>query len=703
MEPHHSASHVATEHLCKSCFNLDTKALLDALDDEDETEDIDVTMDQKELTAKLWQTGRRIAKSAGDGCQHCLLLLRVAKHFGAREDTLSGKGKICIRFSLSGGSLEISFTGLGSPPSFIQLFRGSFAELGISKGNAPDSVDEKVHITPKAASILPLPNKHTDHFSESSIRFIKSCLDTCQEEHSLCRQDAPPSLPTRLLDVGTHEDDMVRLVETDCMAPAPYVTLSYCWGNVIALRTTSDTIDGIRDGVKMAGLPQTYIDAVNVCRALGVHYLWIDALCIIQDSREDWERESARMSAIYAGSLLTVAAASSSSAAEGFIRRGTAPALYDADQFYEDQTGIRARRIDESGHHWRWYDEALDRIPQEPWSRRGWTLQEQLISTRILTFMPSEMQWTCKAQARCECRSRLNRGRQFGGGEHQHLSQLAGPHEALLFWHKVVENYSNRLLTKREDRLPAVSGAAAVVARKTNSEYAAGLWTEFIDHELLWRRASDIDCTVVPGGGYVAPTWSWASVDGEVDYYCFRNSKAPYARSAVVEEVKTKSSPHAPFGRVEGGHLTIHGPVVPVLIRRIAPDGWVKARFGSLTLEFRADSALEQVSISSEDGSTIHTVSRYATQIPSREDGEKESPLLGRWDPGLLCWAIRMGTYVDRQATGHRDVELMVLGRSKAKPHHHIRIGLATYREEPGDTKCAEMYRVEETRSLTVI
>ena len=406
------------------------------------------------------------------------------------------------------------------------------------------------------------------------------------------------------------------------------------------------------------------------------------------------------MSTTYANSLLTIAAASSSSATEGFLRRdGGAATCRDEDQVYTDECGVKARRVEESGHHWRWYDEAWNRVPQEPWSRRGWTLQEQLLSTRLLSFTPSEVQWTCRTDVQCECRSRLNHGRQFGGPSH-HLSQLTSSHEAFLFWHKVIENYSNRLLTKGGDKLPAISGAAEVIAQKTGSDYAAGLWTDFIDQDLLWRRASDDFGT--PRAGYVAPSWSWASIEGEVDYYCFRNGKTPYTRSAVVQ-VETKTSSYAPFGRVKGGQLTIHGPLVPALILRIAADGWVKAKFGGPTMEFRADTALEEVSYTEEDGAPQRTVSRHSPESSAQADEAERAPLQGRWPQGLPCWAVRMGSYATKSGPGHRDVELLVVGRSPTPPHHYVRIGLVTCREEPGDPKIAEMYGAEKTQAIHII
>lgn len=125
MESQQSSSQGPGGSLCRTCFNLDTRELVSVLDREHDNDDIDVTVDQKELTTKLWRTGRRITGSAGAGCQNCLLLLRTAKHFGAGEDTLHGEGKVSIRFSLCGATSELSFRSSRFLPTFIQLYQGT--------------------------------------------------------------------------------------------------------------------------------------------------------------------------------------------------------------------------------------------------------------------------------------------------------------------------------------------------------------------------------------------------------------------------------------------------------------------------------------------------------------------------------------------------------------------------------------------------
>ncbi|KAK3338708.1 heterokaryon incompatibility protein-domain-containing protein, partial [Neurospora tetraspora] len=130
-------------------------------------------------------------------------------------------------------------------------------------------------------------------------------------------------LPSRILDVGSADSSVVRLVKTTTETPSgSYVALSHCWGppDKQPLKTTCDTLeDYIRHGIPLACLPQTFADAVWVTRVLGIRYLWIDSLCIIQDSLSDWEVESQKMGPIYEGATLTLGAAYARDSSEGLF------------------------------------------------------------------------------------------------------------------------------------------------------------------------------------------------------------------------------------------------------------------------------------------------------------------------------------------------------------------------------------------------
>jgi hypothetical protein len=108
----------------------------------------------------------------------------------------------------------------------------------------------------------------------------------------------------------------IRLVETTGEI-GRYNCLSYCWGQGMTLKTTQETLDLHKARIPWQSLPKTFQDAIEFTRRLGVRYIWIDSLCIIQHDKEDWERESAKMYEVYRKSYLTLAATSSANAEGG--------------------------------------------------------------------------------------------------------------------------------------------------------------------------------------------------------------------------------------------------------------------------------------------------------------------------------------------------------------------------------------------------
>ncbi|KAK0619677.1 heterokaryon incompatibility protein-domain-containing protein, partial [Immersiella caudata] len=141
-------------------------------------------------------------------------------------------------------------------------------------------------------------------------------LTTCLEKHSRCpRNDAPESYPTRLLELGELTIRLVRPAEGDITGP--YAALSYCWGpNPQFIRLTRFTQDDLHRGIPISHLPIAFQEAIHLLKSFSVRLLWIDALCIVQDSDEDWLRESAKMYQVYDECHLSLSLSRSASPAE---------------------------------------------------------------------------------------------------------------------------------------------------------------------------------------------------------------------------------------------------------------------------------------------------------------------------------------------------------------------------------------------------
>jgi hypothetical protein len=143
---------------------------------------------------------------------------------------------------------------------------------------------------------------HEDSASQECLNLAADFFRDCYSKHARCKETDVPLLPSRILQIPEDPHTLgLRLIE--CReARGIYAALIHCWGTAPTLRTTTSTLHQHQhQGIAWSSLPKTFQDAATVCRAVDIPYLWIDSLCILQDSRSDWERESACMRNIYEG------------------------------------------------------------------------------------------------------------------------------------------------------------------------------------------------------------------------------------------------------------------------------------------------------------------------------------------------------------------------------------------------------------------
>jgi len=224
----------------------------------------------------------------------------------------------------------------------------------------------------------PLPRTAGD--SDEDFELAKRWLNDCLCSHDYCQKATTQEtrLPTRVLDIGPVDgSEQPYLLETRGMHGS-YIALSHCWGGQVPLTTTSNTISQRKLCISLTSLPKTFRDAVLISRRLGVRYLWIDSLCIIQDSKIDWEKESAIMGDVYGHSYLTIAARGAANAEIGcFIPRKK-----------EFPTCCLEYRNGSIKGHMYVRDPAFqtERIDQSPLDERGWVFQERILSPRNLYY-----------------------------------------------------------------------------------------------------------------------------------------------------------------------------------------------------------------------------------------------------------------------------------------------------------------------------
>jgi hypothetical protein len=187
------------------------------------------------------------------------------------------------------------------------------------------------------------------------------------------------TVPLRLIDVSSNSEPF--LVE-NLGYKVLYVTLSHCWGTQGTLTTTTTNLASRKNKIRLLKLPKTFRDAVTITRALEIQYLWIDSLCILQDSAGDRNIESAKMGEYYRNSYLMILALCSSNSNGGILN----PRPSDSTILLPGEKNLYAR---DSGFSWDW------EFAESPLSNRAWAFQERLMSTRILHYGKSEMFWEC--------------------------------------------------------------------------------------------------------------------------------------------------------------------------------------------------------------------------------------------------------------------------------------------------------------------
>ena len=329
----------------------------------------------------------------------------------------------------------------------------------------------------------------------------------------------------------------MRLVLTDEMEQIPaYATLSYCWGLEPFIKLTSETIDAFSVAIPECDLPKTFRDAIFIARELGMSYIWIDALCIIQSDSKDWHLEAGRMHSVYGGSEVTIAASSATDAHQGCF-----------EEPIQHNNGLHAR-ITTSQHCRRqcFYKHAVHTsVTSGALSKRSWAFQERLLSHRVLYCTTYGLFWAC----RVTCDSEVS-----PGAYPHNLSQYVCPEDTPWCWEMLVQQYSGTMLSHSSDRLPALSGIASRQGQLRDDQYLAGLWREDLVKQLLWARQ-----TSQPSErpAWQAPTWSWASINGLVIPHNLLRSRKGTKPYVHLANAWTQPVGADCYGPVSAGELTL--------------------------------------------------------------------------------------------------------------------------------------------------
>ncbi|KAG4434257.1 hypothetical protein IFR05_010247 [Cadophora sp. M221] len=412
-------------------------------------------------------------------------------------------------------------------------------------------------------------------------------------------------LPSRVIEIS---DDSIRLMETNGQC-GQYIALSHCWGDSRPLcLTTKATIDDNKLEIAGPSLPKTFQNTVQVCRELGIRYLWIDSICIIQDDKIDWMQESAKMAPVYHDSYLTICATSARSDDDGLWPSSLerAPIKKVIIQRQSQDFIIYARLKDDlrAVHPEGKFNDKVRPIRDalSPLMTRAWTFQERLISPRLLHFGYGELLWQCPELQTCECCANEESSKSWymRSCEHERgllRRALRGENDSMAAssWRWFVQDYSGLQLTFEKDALVALSGVAKMCLKKRPGDrYLAGLWERSLIADLTWIPVSPLSNTDLRRrpASFRAPSWSWAlirrqvifiHVTDDIDRICARILRATSVPSGID-----------PTGEVASGSIVLVAPVEPARITRvIAESFYVYSPHADHDVMFKFDSTAE--------------------------------------------------------------------------------------------------------------
>lgn len=406
----------------------------------------------------------------------------------------------------------------------------------------------------------------------------------CLQHHSRCKPGyvSREEWPTRVLDVGYAESSSLRLRETSelSVTSLKYTSLSHCWGGQLPLRLVADNYTEFLNDIALEDMPKSFRDAVEVTRKLGIQYLWIDALCIIQDSTLDWSRESGRMNMVYRNSYLTIAAAAARNATVGIHSARNPLSVVPCCIPCEDG--------DKTSFAWSEYkpeEQEREETERLVLFSRAWVLQERLLSSRSLIFGKKELYWECLEHQGSEM---------YPGGDRSFYVAHRDSQEKKIFnlrrfwrnmdreprlslwkfWNAMVSQYSALKLSHSLDKLVAIAGLAADFhAISPEAKYLAGIWSYQFRRALLWQSNRGVDAQ--SDSCYIAPSWSWASVDGVIRWESIFSDGI----AEVLDVRITLTSQANPYGAVTSGYLRLRAPIIRLELERVAvkPSWHIKA------------------------------------------------------------------------------------------------------------------------------
>lgn len=395
-------------------------------------------------------------------------------------------------------------------------------------------------------------------------------------------------LAARMIQVQEQETDLysIRLVPSEGidLHNERYLVLSHVWGGIdLPCKTTSENIAQYYDiGIDFDNLPKTFQDAARITTAIGFQYLWIDSLCIIQDDKEDWQRESSKMAAIYRAATITLSATSANNSHGGC---GLSPKRQSVKRFSGAGSGSLQFAARETVVVGRSATDVLkEQLRDGPVHSRAWILQEKLLSRRVLHAVHSQFVWQCNVITESEDSMIFDQKAQLPLGVTQSNSDIVTSKETREVsgrntyhfdsrWWTYAADYSKRTLSVASDQYAALAGIVKLHQEMTSDRPIVGLWERHLIVHLAWevlRNPREQTAPLVEPNSR-RPSWTWMSfchgsikVWSTVQWqYLLKNESTPWdlgiVYQAQVLNVNVKWSGQPLTSDPSGSTISIRG------------------------------------------------------------------------------------------------------------------------------------------------
>lgn len=231
-----------------------------------------------------------------------------------------------------------------------------------------------------------------------NLEILQRWLIHCDEQHPGCKSIGKLQLPTRLIDVGPRDNPVVKLVETQPGGHMKYIALSHPWGEPPHFCTFRSNVDQYKQAIDVCEMPATFRDAVAITRNLGIRYIWIDSICIIQGPEGDFSQEAKRMEDVFSQAYCVFAVNSAKGQDDGFLKPR------------RKMKYVQLKQRCKPGIYVREFVDDFDRyVLQSNLNKRGWVLQERALARRTIYFTAEQCFWECGSGIKCETLTKMKK------------------------------------------------------------------------------------------------------------------------------------------------------------------------------------------------------------------------------------------------------------------------------------------------------